>query len=1065
MKKLALLFSVITTALVAQVPRGFNYQAALRDASGAVISNQAVSVKIELIQGSVNYFEVHSVTTNPVGLINLTIGYTPAANSDLFSDIDWAVGGVQLKTSYDAAGGASWVLVGVSQLQSVPYALSSADRFSGDFSDLTNVPTLDTSNSNELQTIASSGDTIFLSQGGSVYFHRFSGNFSDLTGVPPMDTSNVNEIQTLSRVGDTLKLSNGGNVVLPLSLKAEKIDDLTDGKTVGTSLALGMGALQAANLTGINNTAVGINTLQANLGGNNNTAIGSEVLKVNASGSQNTAIGQQAMLANTGGDHNTAVGTQALRSNTSGHSNTAVGHDAMQLNVSGTENTVVGRNALKNTTTSWGNTVVGFEAVQNATGTNPNDAFGFRALNSLTVGNSNVAVGNGSLQALGAVQTVEQHRNTVVGHGALYRMTAGSNNIGLGNEVGAWLTGGSYNVLIGGASAASNVAQRVVDGNVIIGYDAASSISNGAAANTIIGRSAMANLLDGQNNIAIGNSTADKITKGNHNIFIGGYSSGNVRTLPVYSNVAIGGGTGSSLDSNAYANVLIGENAGNMMRGGSDNTAIGHAALQMSPKGGYNVAVGTQAMQMSNVETSSNTAVGAQSLVNVKSSQNTAVGKGSQNQTTTGAGNTSLGASSMTSNTTGSNNVAIGLNAMHSNTTGFGNTSMGTYSLNSNQTGQENVAVGFSAMAGNISGSSNTAVGLYTLYGYQGLTGSYNTALGAHVLTNTKSGQGNTGMGYWVFPNLKAGSYNIGIGNNVGSNVRGASENILIGHESNVKDSMVSNSVAIGYQAVAKASNTVQLGNSNVTKVATSGRFEGKGAGFRDSSSAGDNAILRLSSNTKGFVFPTMTYAERQNVTPEVGMAIYCKNCGNGGQLQIYNGSIWTDFSGNIASGKQLSVGDTAFGGVVAYLLTPNDSGYSATVQHGIIIAQNDLTYGMQWGCMTLIPSSNLKIKGMINQQRFLLLCPNSSSSTAMMAVSNLTLNGFTDWVLPSKDDLLAIYTNRVQLSGYLNSGTYWSSTDNGNGAGAWNVNLTTGLTTTFLKNDTYHRTKPVRYF
>jgi len=469
-------------------------------------------------------------------------------------------------------------------------------------------------------------------------------------------------------------------------------------------------------------------------------------------------------------------------------------------------------------------------------------------------------------------------------------------------------------------------------------------------------------------------------------------------------------------------------------------------------------------MQMSNTQTSANTAVGAQSLVNVKSSENTAIGKGAQNQTTTGGGNTSVGASSLSSNTTGSHNVAMGVNSLYNNTTGFSNTSIGTYSMNSNQTGQENVAIGFSAMAGNTTGSSNTAVGLYSLYGYQGLTGSYNTALGAHVLTNTKSGQGNTGIGYWVFPNLKAGSYNIGIGNNVGSNVRGGNENILIGHESNVKDSMVTNSVAIGYQAVAQGSNTVQLGNSATAKVATHGRFEGNGATLRDSSTAGDNAILRLSSNSKGFVFPSMTFAERQMVVPEIGMAIYCKNCGSGGQLQIFNGTIWTDFSGAPAASKQLAIGDTAFGGVVAYLLTPTDSGYSPTIQHGIVIANSDLAYGMQWGCMTLIPTSSNKLKGLINQQRFGLLCQ-TPSTVAMGATSNLVLNGKTDWVLPTKDDLVAIYTNRNALSQYLQTGTYWSSTDNGNGAGAWCVNLSTGFVSTFLKNDTYHRTKPVRYF
>ena len=930
MKNILAILILGTTTLFAQVPQGFNYQAALRDAAGAVLSSQPVSVKIELSQGAITYTEIHNVTTNAVGLINLTVGYTPQAGGVAFSNIDWNAGGVSMTTSYDPAGGTNWTLAGTSILQSVPYALSAANGF--------------------------------------------SGVFNDLTGVPTLDTSNTNEIQNLSRNGDTLRLSNGGVVVLPLSTKAEKIDDLMDGRAIGTSIGLGNNSL--SNLTSSNSI--------------NNVAIGEKALEDLQSGSDNTAIGVWSMENANNTNWNTALGYGTLQQNT-GWSNTAVGHISMNSNTSGYQNTAIGKEAMFKNTTGFSNVAVGYKSMQmNKTGIQ-NTAVGRIALEYNRTSSNNTAIGEGALHLL-EIDSVVSNNNTALGNAAFYRLREGQNNIAVGSGVGAYFE------------------------------------------------------------------------KGSNNIFIGGASQSLTKTLPVYSNVAIGTGTGNSLDSNAYANVLIGENAGNMLRGGSDNTAIGHAALQMLPKGGYNVAIGTQAMQMSNVQTSSNTAVGAQSLVNVKSSENTAIGKGSQNQSTTGGGNTSVGTSSLNSNTTGSHNVAMGVNSLYNNTTGFANTSLGTYSLNANQTGQANVAVGFSAMAGNLSGSSNTAVGLYTLYGYQGLTGSYNTALGAHVLTNTKSGQGNTGIGYWVFPNLKAGSYNIGIGNNVGLNVRGTSENILIGHEANVKDSMVTNSIAIGYQAVAKSSNSVQLGNSTISKVVTNGRYEGRGATFRDSSTTGDNAILRLSSNSKGFVFPSMTFAERQTVVPEVGMAIYCKNCGSGGQLQIFNGTIWTDFSGAPAASNQLAIGDTAYGGVVAYLLTPTDSGYSPTVQHGIIIANSDLAYGMQWGCMTLIPTSSNKLKGMVNQQRFGLLC-NSPSTVAMGATANLVLNGKTDWVLPTKDDLAAVYLNRIVLSQYLQAGTYWSSTDNGNGAGAWCMNLGTGLINTFLKNDTYHRTKPVRYF
>jgi hypothetical protein len=1085
MKNILALLILGTTTLFAQVPQGFNYQAALRDAAGAVLSSQPVSVKIELLQGAVTYTEVHNLTTNAVGLINLTVGYTPQSGGTAFSDINWNAGGVSMTTSYDPAGGTNWTLVGTSILQSVPFALSAANGFSGDFNDLTNVPSIDTSSVNELQSLSATGDTIKLSQGGSVYFQRFSGVFSDLTGVPTIDTSNTNEIQNLSRNGDTLRLSNGGAVVLPLSTKAEKIDDLMDGRAIGTSIGLGNNSL--SNLTSANSI--------------NNVAIGEKALEALQSGSDNTAIGVWSMENANNTNWNTALGYGTLQQNT-GWSNTAVGHISMNSNTSGYQNTAIGKEAMFKNTTGFSNVAVGYKSMQmNKTGIQ-NTAVGRITLEYNRTSSNNTAIGEGALHLL-EIDSVVSNNNTALGNAAFYRLREGQNNIAIGSGVGAYLQ------------------------------------------------------------------------KGSDNILIGGVTQGPEKTLPVWNNVAIGSGSGNHLDSNSYQNVLVGGNTGYMLRNGFANTALGFAAMQMMTKGHYNVAVGIQAMQMSNVQTSSNTAVGAQSLVNVKSSENTAIGKGSQNQSTTGGGNTSVGASSLNSNTTGSHNVAMGVNSLYNNTTGFSNTSIGTYSLNSNQTGQENVAVGFSAMSGNISGSLNTAVGLYTLYGYEGLSGNFNTALGANVLSNTKSGQGNTGLGYWVFPNLKAGSYNIGIGNNVGSNVRGANENILIGHDANVKDSMVTNSVAIGYQAVAKSSNAVQLGNSSTTTVSTNGRFEGKGGSLRDSSTLGDNAILRLSSNTKGLLLPRMTQLERDAISnPEEGLIVWCLNCGLNGQLSAFDGVSWVNanmpsvsgslpnvstdpvssfgltsatFGGNVlASGtgsilargvcystsanpnitssltqqttgsgaynefvtnlqsnttyylrafatnslgtsygnqvvfktkKVNVVGDTLGGGIIAYILAPGDQGYVMGEQHGLIALpwdyfNNTLTWSSCSSISSIVTATFIG-SGALNTALAFNACSTSTTSGVIQVASNSTENGQSDWFVPSQDELVRLLQSNIFSQLALSPSTYyWSSSRSASNTGieiyrrtSAGGNSVTGYSQSFNANGTNARLRLVRYF
>jgi len=132
MKKTVFTFilAVITAFYApAQTPQAFKYQAVARDNAGNILSNQNVSFRMSIIQGAlpgtVVYSETHAVTTNEFGLANLEIGRgTPV--SGLFSTIDWSITPCFIKTELDPAGGSSFVVMGTSELLSVPYALSTA---------------------------------------------------------------------------------------------------------------------------------------------------------------------------------------------------------------------------------------------------------------------------------------------------------------------------------------------------------------------------------------------------------------------------------------------------------------------------------------------------------------------------------------------------------------------------------------------------------------------------------------------------------------------------------------------------------------------------------------------------------------------------------------------------------------------------------------------------------------------------------------------------------------------------------------------------------------------------
>ncbi len=140
MKKLFTLFVIIASTfnVLAQSPQMMSYQCVVRNSSGELVTNQAVGMKVSILQGTsigtVVFSETYSPNpqTNANGLISIEIGNgTPETGT--FTGINWAEGPYFLKTETDPAGGTSYTIVGTSQLLSVPYALYS--KMSGDLAD------------------------------------------------------------------------------------------------------------------------------------------------------------------------------------------------------------------------------------------------------------------------------------------------------------------------------------------------------------------------------------------------------------------------------------------------------------------------------------------------------------------------------------------------------------------------------------------------------------------------------------------------------------------------------------------------------------------------------------------------------------------------------------------------------------------------------------------------------------------------------------------------------------------------------------------------------------------
>ena len=129
MKKLYLLLIGILlfgASMYAQTPQAINYQGVARDNSGNVLANQAVALRLSILTGSVTgtavYVETHTTTTDGFGLFALHIGQGTVVSGS-FSTIDWGSNSCYLKVEIDPAGGTTYQVVGTSQFASVPYAL------------------------------------------------------------------------------------------------------------------------------------------------------------------------------------------------------------------------------------------------------------------------------------------------------------------------------------------------------------------------------------------------------------------------------------------------------------------------------------------------------------------------------------------------------------------------------------------------------------------------------------------------------------------------------------------------------------------------------------------------------------------------------------------------------------------------------------------------------------------------------------------------------------------------------------------------------------------------------
>jgi hypothetical protein len=688
-----LLFSL--TALAQN--EGINFQGVARNTAGEVLVSQKINLRLSILLGSetgtVAYVETRQVTTNPQGVFAVVLGDDKAlTKSTNFSTINWTPSPKFIKVEMDPNAGSSYLVMGTSRLQAVPFAfyangvdannvkgvlpVSSGGTGVVSISDLKTSLGLDQVNNAALDTKVDKVAGKELSTND--YTTAEKTKLAAITGTNTGD-------QDLSGYSTTAQLATKANTVdvtTSLATKANTAD-------VTASLAT---KANTADVTTSLATKANASDVTTSLATKVDKVTGKEL-----STNDYTTAEKTKLAAITG----TNTGDQDL----SGYATTA--QLAAKANASDVTTSLAAKEDVSNKSNAALGTSTTLFPTQNAVKT-----YVDAQVLSATIADANAST-KGKLQLAGdlagtaASPSVVKLRGTPIS--SVAPTTAGQVLTYDANGSASWAAAASSGIPYMGATQAVDLGAFDMKVNgITIGRG-----KENIASNTAIGKDALlSNNAFGNENTAIGNLALSSNTSGRLNTAIGSVS----------------------LNSNIS---------------GMQNTAVGSNSLEKNVGVSYNTAVGSEALRYT-VSGESNTATGASALrANISGAYNSAFGRNALSLSTANFNNAAFGTEALAANRANANS-AFGAYALQINTTGYGNTAVGIGAMKFHTTGNDNVAIGVNAglfQSNQTTGSNNTAIGAFAEYGSANLTNATVIGSGAVVTASNSIRLGNTSVG------------------------------------------------------------------------------------------------------------------------------------------------------------------------------------------------------------------------------------------------------------------------------------------------------------------------------
>ena len=841
---IALVFTISANQLFSQTTNGIFFQAVARDNFSNPAKDRKIYVQSSIIQttptGTKVLTEEHQANTDATGVFSISLGngVRVGGTASSLTTIDWSKGPyyLNLKVAITPIGGNSnwdytkeWVDMGTTSFGAVPFALYSASSAKVDdklnVSDTTtmlkvyakamSVQTLETAVASKL----TAADTLTMLKPYAKAAYTIDSSFFKAQLATKLSIADSTKYVTVSQLASYNFSSGGGGSTIDTSSLSNRINlkaNASDITTLNTNVASNTSSI-TANATAI--TAEATRATAAELVLTSNVSSNTSSITANAADiatlNTNVASSTASITANIADiatlNTNVASNTISITSNI----------DAINLKAPIASPTFTGTltapiyattpQALTAGSTITWDPSLGLNASvtlnQNSTlifsTRPPSGSYGTLVITQDATGGRTITLPNTSNKVLGSTSTTSIELSTAAGAKDIINFYFDGTNC-------YWNIGQGY----GSAATASST-------NLASGVTGTLAVANGGTGATTLtglikgnGTSAMTAATAGTDYLAPNGSAASLTNFPTFNQNTTG-TAANVTGTVAVANGGTGATTLTGIVKGAGTSALTTAIAGTDYQAPITLTTTGSGASTLSgttlniPTGvPYSGATGAVNLGAYNLTVSSFTIGQGKTPA---SGDNLAIGRSALNNTTSnGWPNIGLGSNSLNQTTDGKNNVGVGFNALYANTTGSYNIGIGTEAARNASTSSNITAIGMEALKYE-SGAGNTAVGSYA--------GKPSTSAVYSGTTNS------TFIGY----------------------------NTTTGKTS---DATITNSTAIGYGAAVTASHTIQLGNTSVTDVKTSGALTTGAVTYPNAHGAANQVLTTTGSGTLTWTTP-----------------------------------------------------------------------------------------------------------------------------------------------------------------------------------------------------------------